>query len=118
MTTASSLIRASIAALPERFRDHPWTARDATGTGWPDGELLAGGSFVGYPDKRAGAYIALMDPTVGAALADLLDEFRRHDNAGPRCHHPDECWESVAEQVEALEAALLRHAQPPPGGSP
>jgi hypothetical protein len=42
------------------------------------------------------------------ALADLLDEFHRHDTAVPECHVTDVCWDAVADRIEALEAVILR----------
>jgi hypothetical protein len=93
--SAAQRIRDSIAALPSDQRG-PWVVDPETTS---DGPLSA--------------YVMLMDPRVGEALANLLDGMRRCLDSDPQpCDHEetDECIADLADLGVVLEAAILREA--------
>lgn len=98
MTAASDLIRASITALPEGFRGRWAVSRESQVVPTEDASRF----YVVANAALASPYIALMDPPVAAAVADLLDEF-------------DLSWDrnvgipaGIVEAVASLKAALTR----------
>jgi hypothetical protein len=109
-------LRALVEALPERartrWRQHGQSLYINAVDGYPVADASVDPAPGGHDGSAIAALIPTMGPPVVLALADLLDEIAKHDQADDP-HDWETCFIAVRHAADALEAAIHRT----PGGT-